>query len=875
MDYLKPQNSGHMLKWLLLFTAVLPFLFFANDAEAKPDWCVQELEKKDDRVVVLHNPACDLRMLARLYPQKDDAGNALPMQVQLRSIYAANQTRMVDGEKIRYTVMRGCVAPGKPSKDADAEELALCPNGLMNYFSAPSSDNAAKIEVPFARKLTIAEKNLKLAEDACRELQSKDSFSKEGKAAATRCRVQFPEMVFDGSAKKEASDTNSEAESSALKRVFELEAELAKLRDEKPVLRAESKDGRVVLFWVLVLLAGACAVLTILLIKKSRQAKELAETNKSMFRDRHTFQREAQVRARKEAFESGKLALADQKAQVEKDLKDAWNDLLAKQQRQIAALESEKKELEIRINDFRDSVLPPSFADGDKDREAKQLEIIDEQAAKIRGYKNEIGGLEQQNAELRSELAVLIERTVILEKDAVETQTLMKRARQEKAALEIRIAEAASKLTERNADNARLAQQLSQKESERACFAQRSTEQAETIAVLEKRLEALLEASKMQSNFPSWRTDKLGQTIPFGALDDEKTKKVYGAIGLPEEEAAAPRMNRGDSSESENRDDASNLHARGEHKVEAVGGGRRNEELGNEVNIPSLDPPRIPLDLDPDEDGFQALQKWDYNAENFWYSLATLMGEKLRLPKSVLATKDRQTIIAAFTDRMDELCRVRLQAEEESKKQSGEYAISEEDDVTLVNDEPDEVRRLLSSEVRAVRETEESVSGRSAMLTYALDLERANRHLAREVLGSLPEEQLLLLANALFHAISETVKKTGQLEYPVTGTSDLFALHNVLMMPITSDYGFQMPSILQKLSGNGVPRVYHAMHDAFGSFSVGTRSEAVKHNPTMRPPAGVPHDQNSTPPVDHSQVKSRAAICPPPGEESGGSGSVS
>ena len=113
----------------LVLVALLP-----GTAKAEPEWCVRELSRSDESVVVQHNPECDLRILTRMYPQKDDDGKVLPEQVQLRSLFAANQTRVVDGVTYRYTVMRACVKPGKPSKDADEEELKLCPRGLRNLF---------------------------------------------------------------------------------------------------------------------------------------------------------------------------------------------------------------------------------------------------------------------------------------------------------------------------------------------------------------------------------------------------------------------------------------------------------------------------------------------------------------------------------------------------------------------------------------------------------------------------------------------------------------------------------------------------------------------------------------------------------------------
>ncbi|MBD3281971.1 hypothetical protein GF391_04470, partial [Candidatus Uhrbacteria bacterium] len=186
MSWRKLEKSVAALRHWQLCGAVLAalvLLLMSKPAYAEPSWCVRELEKNAESVVVLHNPDCDLRVLARMYPQKDADGDVLPMQVQLRSLYAANQTRVEDGVRHRYTVMRGCVRPGKPSEHADAEERELCPDGLMNYFSAPASDNAAKIVVPVKRHLTVAERNLALAKSACEQLQNAELESDQAKGA--------------------------------------------------------------------------------------------------------------------------------------------------------------------------------------------------------------------------------------------------------------------------------------------------------------------------------------------------------------------------------------------------------------------------------------------------------------------------------------------------------------------------------------------------------------------------------------------------------------------------------------------------------------------------------------------------------------------
>jgi len=153
---------------------VLAALMLVSNAWAKPDNpyadspCVRVVEKADDHLVVAHNPTCDLRDIPRMFPQiNPETGKPFPMQVQLRSLFAANQSRVVDGKKIRHTVMRGCVRPARPSPDADAEEISACPDGLMNYFSAPADDSLARVTVPFTQNLTFAARMEKLGKRSC------------------------------------------------------------------------------------------------------------------------------------------------------------------------------------------------------------------------------------------------------------------------------------------------------------------------------------------------------------------------------------------------------------------------------------------------------------------------------------------------------------------------------------------------------------------------------------------------------------------------------------------------------------------------------------------------------------------------------------
>lgn len=158
--------------------------------------CIQVMKRASDHVVISHNPSCDLREVARMFPLVNaETGKPLPMQVQLRSLYAANQTRTVDGKKIRYTVLRGCVRPGKPSADADQDELNACRDGLMNYFSAPDRDSTAILTVPFTPKLTYAARMEQLSRSSCAILSKIKQPDAEQQSALADCAKEFPDAI--------------------------------------------------------------------------------------------------------------------------------------------------------------------------------------------------------------------------------------------------------------------------------------------------------------------------------------------------------------------------------------------------------------------------------------------------------------------------------------------------------------------------------------------------------------------------------------------------------------------------------------------------------------------------------------------------------
>lgn len=139
-------------------------------ARAGESGCVDVVASGDDAYEVTLRGGCDLRSIARALPQRDaTSGGVLPMQDQLRSIYAYNeQTSKSSGAM--QTVRRGCVRTNGAPPDATAEEKEFCPKGLVNYYGIASGLNRAIIRVPKTRALTRAEKLETLGRTTCATL---------------------------------------------------------------------------------------------------------------------------------------------------------------------------------------------------------------------------------------------------------------------------------------------------------------------------------------------------------------------------------------------------------------------------------------------------------------------------------------------------------------------------------------------------------------------------------------------------------------------------------------------------------------------------------------------------------------------------------
>ncbi len=560
---------------------------FPNTAKAEPEWCVRELDRSDERVLVQHNPECDLRILPRMYPQKDEDGKVLPTQIQLRSIFAANQTHEENGVKFRYTVMRKCVSPGTPSKDADAEELASCPKGLMNYFSAPASDSAARIVIPAKRQLTIAEQNLELAKAACKQLQSKVLATDTDKKVAAACSKQFTDMAFGAISATPRSENNSVSTLKDRQKIAELEKNNSALLAELAVKNNAGDKGRFIipLFILLIGLAIFGATATLFGIKINREKTALSNANHALALERKTqklaLMKETREKVMNEFFENQESVLQEHRERIEKEQKDAWSNLLKRQQNEINALKVASSKADEAINSVN----------------------------------NELAGKDQQITELRGEINALAQRNVILEAEANEGHVKTRNASREIVALEVKVSELEEEVESLKAGNLNLQdttqekdQQIDGLRAQIAVHENAALRQAEEKRVLEVRVQQLLEAAGMCGmGTGTGKCRDRKQTLPQGFTADQLADFAKD-INTGSMATDVPKPVRPMESEAQGGGHPENWQevtvAESEDDMRRRAKDSVRPQLIEGVifrNDASLDPPRIPLDLDPDE----------------------------------------------------------------------------------------------------------------------------------------------------------------------------------------------------------------------------------------------------------------------------------
>ncbi len=204
MRHLPPTHSV----LLSLLTLVVMVLTVGSARAAAEPSCVRLVRETPDAYAITIGRGCDLREATLRYPQVDKAtGKRLSTQDQLRSIFTENERRASVGKYGPSAVRRGCVPARVVPSDATAEERALCPNGVVNYFGVASSGPQHPIIwIPKSRVASQTERLEALGQSACGAIGAVEHAADQLPAtqqqalrkAAEVCRNHLPEAVERG-----------------------------------------------------------------------------------------------------------------------------------------------------------------------------------------------------------------------------------------------------------------------------------------------------------------------------------------------------------------------------------------------------------------------------------------------------------------------------------------------------------------------------------------------------------------------------------------------------------------------------------------------------------------------------------------------------
>ncbi|MFZ6015402.1 MAG: hypothetical protein ACOYUZ_03550 [Patescibacteria group bacterium] len=183
---------------------LFPGMAWAADPKSDtPDEpCVLQIEnkvidgKRYKELTLSGRRGCDLWYAASQFPQKDpETGKVLPRLAQLRSIYAANGTRMQEGAKKFASVHRGCVTGYKPWSEQTEEENEYC-GGRVNYYPVAMNGGYPKVLVPVVPEKTITEQYSDLSSESCHALAKIENPSDEVRAVLANCKQHFADIVI-------------------------------------------------------------------------------------------------------------------------------------------------------------------------------------------------------------------------------------------------------------------------------------------------------------------------------------------------------------------------------------------------------------------------------------------------------------------------------------------------------------------------------------------------------------------------------------------------------------------------------------------------------------------------------------------------------
>ena len=317
-------------------------------AQAAGSACVTVLERGPEAYKVTLGTGCDLRQVARLLPQRDgQSGDVLPMQDQLRSIYAYNEALAQKDPEHSRTVLRGCVPAKGPPPGATAEEREACPKGLVNYYGIASAGNQAIIHVPRTRMATRAERLEQLGQTSCSALAGVEkAYARDGavpeviEKTLKTCRQELEGKVAPvalTAPKKTAKQKGGETEPSDAA-VAAFDRRIRELEQGRQALVASARQQqKQANLWIGIL--GAVAVLllgwNVVMWQRARKLKA------------------ASLNAKAPNKEKTPQAVGQLKREYKVKLNEASKEHGAQLRKQIAAMQEVEREYEEAIEQLR------------------------------------------------------------------------------------------------------------------------------------------------------------------------------------------------------------------------------------------------------------------------------------------------------------------------------------------------------------------------------------------------------------------------------------------------------------------------------------------------------------------------------------------
>ena len=794
MESLQTSSIANYGRKFIAMTAFLAFvisLFFPKPALAQGGSpCVSQIENKIvegvryQQITLIDREGCDLYTLAHDFPQMDEkTKQVLPVQVQVRSIYAASLAIAKSEGRTFAAVRRGCVPNSRPWPDQTVAEKDFCPNGKVNYYPVGST-----VMIPRSPQYTEAEQMINLGEEACRAMARIENPDDTTKQVLQNCQKHFADIVI-----KQPRETDDQKQLKLASQIIgqqriELHQKDALILSLMPYQAKSQKY-----FW---LSMGAMLIISVLSVDEIRRIRK----QRMLFDLAHIREAEIESRVEKELMRRGVGPNAQDFAIFQSDYlrmqdelqKTADNSTVLSQQ--LAELKANSK-----LADEANERLAQEAADAKRTADEAQ-EQLKEARARVAHLSSVNQQTESKINSLNLQLALLHE---------METQKRFKNA--QKVVEAVQLAELVlARLQERHDSIA----------------AQTSTKRAEIMSDRIQELRGLLIWLRKESQAEIESLNKLEACDPLATdamcfvdflQNDVMTSSSWTSQIVQMSHTLA-------QIESQLKID---VEQQTDKLAEAVAKNAKLQELWQKLvkgiasalghQLDSLD------DLEPEDQANK---------------IALAVGQ---MKNQIRELGSLQQKLAASSRRNNEL-EEKLSKLQESNA-SLHSAMSGDRPRELAAQFEQAAWRAEERAVQFERELADlqikyELSGREiARLTEAVKDKFANGALALEAedLALLPADRLVQFTRACITALAKAVDDHAKPEYIVGSDEDVWALNSFLHLPIVSSgYYYNLPPALKIIMGPVL--VHHAMIGSCAKPSAQVVS-AERRSLTMRPQA--------------------------------------